>query len=71
MLLKSLTLSGACKVADLHLWRAGMNADEVAAWHNNKMLCSSLELYCPLDNGVINNLAQSTNKVLVLSKEQP
>ena len=71
MLLMSLTLSGACKVADLHLWRAGMNADEVAAWHNNKMLCSSLELYCPLDNGVINNLAQSTNKVLVVGKEQP
>lgn len=61
MLLRQVAIGGACSVSDLHFWRAGMNADEIAAWHNNKMLCSSLELYCPLNNGSLINLAQSMN----------
>ncbi|MBO6075137.1 MAG: SGNH/GDSL hydrolase family protein [Paludibacteraceae bacterium] len=69
LLLKRLTLSGLCKVADLHFWRAGMNADEIAAWEQGKMLCSSLELYCPLDNGVLSNLAQSTNQLILFTDE--
>lgn len=70
LLLSSLKLSGECKVADLHFWRAGMNADEVAAWEAGKMLCSSLELYCPLDNGDLTNLAQSTNKLELFTDEE-
>lgn len=70
LLLSSLKLSGECKVADLHFWRAGMNADEVAAWEQGKMLCSSLELYCPLDNGDLTNLAQSTNKLELFTDEE-
>lgn len=69
ILLNQVTLSGACSISDLHFWRSGMNADEVAAWEGGKMLCSSLELYCPLNNDNTTNLAQSTNKVLVVSKE--
>lgn len=71
MLLNSITLSGRCKVADLHFWRSGMNAEEMAALENGRMLCSSLELYCPLDNGVLDNLAQSTNTVQLITKEEP
>lgn len=50
-------------------YRAGMNADEVAALNVGKMLKSSLELYAPLDgqnllsNDVYVNLAQSTTKI--------
>lgn len=66
LLLSSLKLSGECKLADLHFWRAGMNADEIAAWEEGKMLCSSLELYCPLDNGTLSNLAQSTNQLQLI-----
>lgn len=65
MLLSKVEIGGACTVSDLHFWRSGMNADEVAAWHNNKMLCSSLEVYCPLNNGNTNNLAQSTNTIQI------
>ena len=63
MLLSQLTVGGRCTVSDLHFWRSGMNADEIAAWHNNKMLCSSLELYCPLNGGSLTNLAQSMNNL--------
>lgn len=65
MLLHAIELSGACTVSDLHFWRSGMNADEVAAWHNNKMLCSSLEIYCPLNGGSTDNLAQSMNSITI------
>ena len=63
MLLSGITLSGMCAVSDLHFWRAGMNADEIAAWLDGKMLCSSLELYCPLNDSNTDNLAQSTNTI--------
>lgn len=69
MILDQLTISGACAISDLHFWRAGMNADEVAAWQAGKMLCSSLELYCPLNDGNTANLAQSTNVVKFVSDE--
>jgi len=51
------------RLADLHLWRAGMNQTEMAAVHQGKMLCSSLELYCPLHDEQLSNLAQSTNTI--------
>ncbi len=63
MLLDSLSLSGACTVSDLFFYRSAMNAEEMAALHNGDMLCSSLELYCPLHDGAPDNLAQSTNSV--------
>lgn len=68
MLLSKVTLSGRCTVSDLHFWRSGMNADEVAAWQAGKMLCSSLELYCPLNNGDRANLAQSTNTIRIVKQ---
>ena len=69
MIFDQLTISGACAISDLHFWRAGMNADEVAAFEAGKMLCSSLEIYCPLNNGNTANLAQSTNVVKLVSDE--
>lgn len=54
-------------------YRAGMNADEVAALNSGKMLKSSLEMYSPLDGLSVNssdpyiNMAQSTNKVQRIS----
>ena len=69
MLLSKVNLGGDCKVSDLHFWRAGMNADEVAAFEAGKMLCSSLELYCPLNNGAVDNLAQSTNSIQLVTDE--
>ena len=69
LLLNKLTISGACTISDLHFWRAGMNADEVAAWHAGKMLCSSLELYCPLNEGKTDNIAQSTNTIQLITDE--
>ncbi len=50
-------------------YRAGMNADEIAALNVGSMLKSSLELYSPLDGlnlisgDALVNLAQSTNKI--------
>ncbi|MEL6924517.1 MAG: GDSL-type esterase/lipase family protein, partial [Bacteroidota bacterium] len=50
-------------------YRSGMNADEIAALNDGRMLKSSLELYAPLDEaGVLGddplvNLAQSTNTI--------
>jgi len=69
ILLDKVAISGLCAVSDLHFWRAGMNADEVAAFVAGKMLCSSLELYCPLNNGAIDNLAQSTNTIRLVTDE--
>ena len=66
LLLTEVELSGACSISDLHFWRSGMNADEVAAFEAGKMLCSSLELYCPLNNNNVTNLAQSTNAIQLI-----
>ena len=50
---------------DLFLYRSGLNADEVAALHQGKMLNGSLEIYSPLtdaefkDGGTVENRAQS------------
>lgn len=65
MLLQQVAVGGSCAVSDLHFWRAGMNADEIAAWHKGSMLCSSLELYCPLNGGDKTNLAQSMNSITI------
>ncbi|MEI8271970.1 MAG: Ig-like domain-containing protein [Paludibacter sp.] len=54
---------------DLFFYRSGMNAYEVSAMNNGKMLKSSLEIYAPLDgqkllsNDILMNLAQSTNTI--------
>ncbi len=69
MLLNQVTLSGVCSISDLHFWRSGMNADEVAAFEAGKMLCSSLELYCPLNSGSTANLAQSTNTIQLITDD--
>jgi len=50
------------EVSDFMLWRSALNADEVAAVESGRMLQSSLEIYCPL-NDEISNFAQSTNTV--------
>ena len=71
MLLTDVTVKGQCSISDLHFWRSGMNADEVTAWQGGKMLCSSLELYCPLNSGSIANLAQSTNTIQLVTQETP
>lgn len=70
LLLNKVAISGLCAVSDLHFWRAGMNADEVAAFEAGKMLCSSLELYCPLNDGAVTNLAQSTNTIQLITDEE-
>jgi lysophospholipase L1-like esterase len=54
---------------DWLFYRSGMNATEIAALNNDKMLKSSLELYAPLDGQAtigtdpLINLAQSTNAI--------
>lgn len=68
MLLERITIRGACKVSDLHFWRAGMNADEIAAWQEGKMLRSSLEICCPLNNGKTTNTAQSMNEIKIVKR---
>ena len=71
MLIKAVEIGGTdMAVADLHFWRSALNADEVAALMAGKMLCSSLELYCPLSADNTDNLAQSTNKI-VYTKSEP
>ena len=71
MLLKDIVIGGVdIQVADLFFYRAGMNQQEVAALVQGKMLCSSLELYAPLNNNDITNIAQSTNTV-VYDKQNP
>lgn len=69
MVLSNVSISGLCSVSDLHFWRSGMNADEVAALQAGKMLCSSLEVYCPLNNGVTDNLAQSMNSISLITED--
>jgi uncharacterized protein YjdB len=57
---------------ELLFYRAGMNAYEVAALNNGRMLKSSLEIYTPLDgqkilsNDILMNLAQSTNTIKIV-----
>jgi hypothetical protein len=71
---KVFSLHGAGAPANVNyrnwfFYRSGMNALEIAAMNDNKMLKSSLELYAPLDReaeGMANmfaNLAQSTNNI--------
>lgn len=71
MLLSKVEISGACTISDLHFWRSGMNADEVAAFESGTMLCSSLEIYCPLNDDNTANLAQSTNTIQLITEDEP
>lgn len=71
LLLQQVTLSGVCSVSELCFYRAGMNSEEVQAWDNGLMLCSSLEIYCPLNEGNTDNLAQSTNTVSLITEDEP
>ncbi len=56
---------------DLFFYRSGMNALEIAALNNGKLLKSSLEIYAPLDGQALIgsdpyiNLAQSTNTLKI------
>ncbi|MES2486017.1 MAG: T9SS type A sorting domain-containing protein, partial [Bacteroidota bacterium] len=71
---KVFSLNGAGAPANVNyrnwfFYRSGMNALEIAAMNENKMLKSSLELYAPLDKdaegaaAMFANLAQSTNAI--------
>lgn len=50
-------------INDLMFYRSALNADEVAALEEGKLLRSSLEIYCPLNNDDLTNAAQSANTV--------
>lgn len=53
------------EVSELFFWRSALNADEIKAVCEGKMLKSSLEIYSPLYDSLtddIPNLAQSLNK---------
>ena len=66
LLLNAVRIGGAdMRVSDLHFWRSAMNAEEAAALHTGKMLCSSLEIYAPLNNASLANIAQSTNTLYI------
>ena len=51
------------QVSDWMFYRSALNADEVQAVEAGKLLRSSLELYCPLNDGNLDNMAQSTNTI--------
>lgn len=53
------------EICETALWRAGMNPEEMQAFHAGAMLKSSLEIYSPmtLQDESIPNLAQSTNSI--------
>ena len=67
LVVKHFALGGSAAPAEaqyrqLFFWRSGMNAEELAAVDEGKMLRSSLEIYAPLSAEVpLLNLAQSTN----------
>ncbi len=62
--LTHVTIGGmSMQVADLIFYRSALNADEVAALQAGRLLRSSLEIYCPLNNGSTDNLAQSMNTI--------
>lgn len=50
------------EVSEMFFYRSGMNNDEIIALNEGKMLKSSLEIYAPLINGSLENLAQSLNQ---------
>lgn len=54
------------QVSDLMFYRSALNADEVAALQDGKLLRSSLEIYCPLNNNSTDNVAQSMNTIQYL-----
>ena len=60
--------AGTARIAQWHLYRAGMNADELALVAADSMLTSSLEVYAPLDGDSgdrrFENRARSTVEVM-------
>ena len=52
---------------EIAFWRSGMNAQEIAAHHEGKMMKSSLEIYSPMQQDGVNipNQAQSLNFMTV------
>jgi len=56
--------SGSSSFRELFFWRSSLNAGEVAAVLDGKMLKGSLEIYSPL-NGSVENLAMSTNTITI------
>lgn len=70
LILSSVTLGDVALTAkELMFYRSAMNADEIAAVHNGTtMIHASLDLYCPLDNGTLTNVAQSTAEITLADK---
>lgn len=72
LVVKHFALGGSAAPAEaqyrqLFFWRSGMNAEELAAVAEGKMLRSSLEIYAPLSAEVpLLNLAQSTNTLSLI-----
>lgn len=58
----SFTISGG-SFRELFFWRSAMNAGEIAAVRDGRMLQSSLEIYAPFKGGALTNLALSTNQL--------
>ena len=61
MVATEFTLGIDATYREIFFWRSAMNAEEIAALYEGKMLRSSLELYAPLLDGSLENQAQSTN----------
>ena len=57
---------GGATFRELFFWRSAMNAEEIAAVAEGKMLKSSLEIYVPMYGLTLANRAQSTNTVNML-----
>jgi|GEM_PF-1433750 len=55
---------------DLFFYRAAMSPEAMTALQEGKMLKSSLEIYAPLNEGALENLAQSTNTLEWLKTAQ-
>ncbi len=55
------------EISEVSFWRSGMNAGEIAAHHEGKMMKSSLEIYSPMTvtDGAVANMAQSLNEMTV------
>ncbi|GAB3353067.1 hypothetical protein GCM10027566_13010 [Arachidicoccus ginsenosidivorans] len=61
----------AISFKELFFYRAGMSPEAIGAMQAGKMLKSSLEIYAPLSDGSLDNLAQSTNTLEWLKTAKP
>jgi len=69
--LNDVKATGALSFKDLFFYRAGMSPEAIEALQEEKMLKSSLEIYAPLNESSLENLAQSTNTLEWLKSEKP